>query len=207
MQPEKEKKEDEEDEYCSECKKRIAKYHHVTRVPYCSRKCRTDHYTPRTSQAVGPVDILPPLLPHDDDFLRGEHTIPHVVAFDMQSLIRNATEPLHVAYTDENMQLAVEVVPPGGVVAREIHPTQTQFIRVVRGHARVDIFYPENVQVIYRSYMLNASSGGDEEETETNEAPLSLDTIIIHAGVYHKVTNLSTTDAMKFYTVYSPHVH
>ncbi len=197
---------EDEEEYCSECKQEIARYHQVNRVPYCTERCRTNHYTPRTSQAIGPVVVVE----NGTEFLRGEHVIPHVVPFDMQSLIGRATDPMHVVYTDENMQLAIEVVPPGGVISREIHPTQTQFIRVERGHARVDIFYPENVEVLFRSYFLNAAeeaTGGEEEDDGGDSKTSTMDTIIIHAGVYHKVSNLSATRPMKFYTVYSPHVH
>ena len=146
------------------------------------------------------------------EFLKGEHSQPHVIAFDMQALIRETDVPLNVLYTDENMQFAIEMVQPLGRVPREIHPTQSQFIRVESGHARIDIFYPENVTVMYKSIYLSAANDTaattatttDEDAADTTSVQ---DTIIIHAGVYHEVTNLSTLQPLKFYTIYSPHVH
>jgi mannose-6-phosphate isomerase-like protein (cupin superfamily) len=190
-------------EPCIACNKSVAQYHDIITVPYCSLECRVSRYTPQSLGPVFPVpdreDETPPEIGSTrDTFLRGEHTLPHVVPLSMDQLVDGSEAPLMLVYTDENMQLAIEVVAPGGVVAREIHPTQTQFIRIERGVARVDIYYAENINVLYRSFELSAAEVPDN---------IVNDSIVIHAGVYHKVTNLSQRDSMKFYTIYAPHVH
>ena len=186
---------------CTRCQKR-SQWQEQTTTYYCSKECHALKYTPQAITALTPIrvpankeaaTISQAYGANPPSFLDEEHTIPYVVAFDMDQVVDETSEKRRQIYTDENMQLVVEVVPAGGVIAREIHPTQTQFIRIHRGSARVDIYYAENRSVLFRSFTLSATALSDS--------------IIIHAGVYHKVTNVSPTEEMKFYTIYAPHVH
>ena|ERR1700742_1499856 len=154
---------------------------------FCSEQCKDDYYTPIV------------LGKKQTDFSIGkkeegeEHSKPLVVSFDMESEMNNNNEPLDVIYTDENLQFAIERIEEDGTIAKEIHPTQTQFIRLLKGEARIDIYYPEDTTKLYKSFNLSLSRKLH-------------DTIIIHAGTYHEVVNIGKGN-VSFYTIYAPHVH
>ena len=144
---------------------------------FCSEQCKNDYYTPIV---LGKKQTE-------------EHSKPLVVTFDMDSEMENNDEPLDIIYTDENLQFAIERVEEDGSIAKEIHPTQTQFIRLLKGDARIDIYYPEDTTKLYKSFNLSLSRKLH-------------DTIIIHAGTYHEVVNIGK-GYLSFYTIYAPHVH
>lgn len=87
----------------------------------------------------------------------------------------------YVVYTSEQMQLVLMSLKPGEDIPREIHPVTTQFIKVEKGKARVEI-----EDKIYK-----LESG---------------DSIMIPSNKHHYVVNIGDDD-LKLYTLYSPPEH
>lgn len=86
-----------------------------------------------------------------------------------------------VLYTSKNSQLVVMSLLPGEEIGMETHQLD-QFIRIERGKGRA---------------VLN----GKEYELNDGSA------VVISAGTEHNIINISTTEEMKLYTVYSPPNH
>ena len=87
-----------------------------------------------------------------------------------------------VIYTDSRMQLVLMSIAPNENIPRETHSTIDQFIRVERGEGKAVLNGEE--------FMLNDGS-----------------VIIIPKDVEHEIINLSTTSALKLYTIYTPPQH
>ena len=87
-----------------------------------------------------------------------------------------------VLTTGSHMQLVVMSLKPGEEIPQEVHPDIDQFIRVEKGQALVII---------------------DEEEITLNDD----DVIVITAGKQHYVKNISDSEDLKIYTIYSPPEH
>jgi mannose-6-phosphate isomerase-like protein (cupin superfamily) len=109
---------------------------------------------------------------------------------NMQTDVAENDRPLRVLYTDAQMQLAVETVPVNQSVKREVHKTQSQFIRVEQGRALVKIF--DDAQSDRHEHVVLVAGGQDW--------------VIVPAGRWHEVQN-DGKGVMKFYTVYAPPVH
>ncbi|MEK7578463.1 MAG: cupin domain-containing protein [Patescibacteria group bacterium] len=86
-----------------------------------------------------------------------------------------------VLYTAQNSQLVVMSIEPGGEIGEEVHKLD-QFIRIEKGEAK---------------FVLN----GVEHEAGDSYAA------VIPAGVKHNVINVSDSEALKLYTLYSPPNH
>jgi mannose-6-phosphate isomerase-like protein (cupin superfamily) len=144
-------------------------------TPFCSDVCYAAYATPVVRG-----------VPQNEANMRDEPIIlKSSVAFET---VYDA--PLTLIYTDERMQLAFEVVSPGGRVPREIHRTQTQFIRVEEGEAVIIIYHADRPEVLYRQLFLYVG-----------------DFIVVHAATYHEVVNRSAEQRLVFSTIYSPPVH
>lgn len=87
-----------------------------------------------------------------------------------------------VLYTGPKSQLVVMTLQAGEEIGMETHDEHDQFIRVEEGIGK-------------------ASIGGEEFDLKDGSA------IVIPAGEAHNVWNISETDKMKLYTVYSPPEH
>lgn len=87
-----------------------------------------------------------------------------------------------VLYTGAHSQLVLMSLKPQEEIGLETHPDNDQFFRFEEGEGRVVI-------------------DGNEQTVKDG------DVIIIPAGAAHNVTNLSATDALKMYTIYSPAHH
>lgn len=87
-----------------------------------------------------------------------------------------------VLYTGQHCQLVVMHLQPGENIGMEVHDTVDQFIRIEKGTAKVIM-------------------DGDEAQVVDDFA------FIIPAGTQHDVINLSQTEPLKLYTVYSPANH
>jgi mannose-6-phosphate isomerase-like protein (cupin superfamily) len=83
------------------------------------------------------------------------------------------------------MQLAVQRLLPGERVAREMHPTHDQFLRVEQGQVMIVFSSGERLQL-------------------TADAT---DATIICAGTWHELVNRSSSVTARFYTVYGPPAH
>jgi mannose-6-phosphate isomerase-like protein (cupin superfamily) len=87
-----------------------------------------------------------------------------------------------VLYTGEHSQLVLMSLPPNGEIGMEIHEENDQFFRFEGGEGKVFI---------------------NETVYEVRDG----DAVIVPAGAEHNVVNTSETEALKFYTIYSPAHH
>lgn len=87
-----------------------------------------------------------------------------------------------VLYTGQHAQLVVMSLKPGEEIGMEVHPQVDQFFRFEKGQGKVII-------------------DGEESEVKDRYA------VIVPAGSQHNVINVSQTDDLKLYTVYSPPNH
>lgn len=87
-----------------------------------------------------------------------------------------------VLFTDENTQLVVMSLAVGDEIGLETHADIDQFIRVEAGQGKV---------------VLN----GEEHELADGVA------VVIPAGTQHNIINVSPTEPLKLYTIYSPPEH
>jgi mannose-6-phosphate isomerase-like protein (cupin superfamily) len=87
-----------------------------------------------------------------------------------------------VLYTAERSQLVVMCIPPGGDIGEEVHEDVDQFIRIEEGEG--------------------------ESVLDGESCPLTDGSVVvIPAGVRHNIKNVSATDALRLYTLYSPPHH
>lgn len=87
-----------------------------------------------------------------------------------------------VLYTGQHSQLVVMHLNPGEDIGMEVHEIVDQFIRIEKGNAKV---------------ILN----GEKHLLKDGDA------IVVPAGTEHNVINLSDSEPLKLYTVYSPAHH
>lgn len=87
-----------------------------------------------------------------------------------------------VIFTGNNSQLVLMALQPGEEIGVETHPENDQFFRFESGRGKVVI-------------------SGEEHEVGDGDA------VIVKAGTEHNIVNLSVSDALKFYTIYSPPHH
>ena len=89
-----------------------------------------------------------------------------------------------VLYTGKHAQLVVMCLQAGEEIGNEIHPKVDQFFRIEEGKAK---FVFKNGA---EKYVVGDGEG-----------------IIVPAGTYHEVINVSKTKKLKLYTIYSPPNH
>lgn len=87
-----------------------------------------------------------------------------------------------VLFTGQHAQLVVMCLLPNEDIGMEVHPNVDQFFRIEDGEGKA---------------ILN----GEEFIFKNGDA------IIIPAGTQHNIINISTTDKLKLYTIYSPPNH
>lgn len=87
-----------------------------------------------------------------------------------------------VLFTGKHTQLVLMTLKPGEDIGKEIHPHVDQFIRVESGTGEAVM---------------------DGETTALSDGM----SIVIPAGAEHNVTNTSSTEALRLYTLYSPPNH
>lgn len=95
---------------------------------------------------------------------------------------QNNTNFRKVLYTAFHSQLVVQSIKPSEVVDMEMHPDVDQFFRFESGEGK-------------------ATLNGEEIMFKAG------DVLIVPQGVNHEIANTSTTDFLKFYTIYSPPNH
>ena len=88
-----------------------------------------------------------------------------------------------VLFTAKHTQLVVMCLQPGEEIGNEVHENVDQFFRVEEGKAR---------------FVLN---GTEKHLVAANGAA------IVPAGTFHNVINVSKTERLKLYTLYSPPNH
>ena len=87
-----------------------------------------------------------------------------------------------VLYTGKNSQLVLMSLKPNEEIGMEVHPDNDQFFRVDAGKGKVII---------------------DANEYEVQDGFA----IVIPAGANHNVINISDSEPLKLYTIYSPPHH
>ncbi len=92
------------------------------------------------------------------------------------------TDFRRVLYTAEHCQLVLMTLQPGEEIGLETHTENDQFFRFEAGHGKVIV---------------------DETEYEVADG----DAVIVPAGAEHNVVNISDSEALKMYTIYSPAHH
>jgi mannose-6-phosphate isomerase-like protein (cupin superfamily) len=87
-----------------------------------------------------------------------------------------------VLYTSKHSQLVVMSLQPKEDIGLETHPENDQFLRFEGGRGRVEI-------------------DGNKYTVKDGDA------VVIPAGAKHNVVNVSATEELKLYTIYSPPHH
>ena len=87
-----------------------------------------------------------------------------------------------VLYTGKHSQLVLMSLIPNEEIGLEVHPDNDQFFRVEKGNGKCIIDDTE--------YLVSAGFA-----------------IVVPAGAQHNVINISPTDDLKLYTIYSPAHH
>ncbi|KPJ72951.1 cupin [Parcubacteria bacterium DG_74_1] len=87
-----------------------------------------------------------------------------------------------VLYTSKHSQLVLMSLRPNEEIGMEVHPDNDQFFRFESGQGKVII-------------------DGNEYEVSDGSA------IVVPAGAQHNVVNVSGTEKLKLYTIYSPAHH
>ncbi|MBI5127336.1 cupin domain-containing protein [Candidatus Roizmanbacteria bacterium] len=87
-----------------------------------------------------------------------------------------------VVYTGQHEQLVVMSLLPNEDIGMEIHEITDQFLRIEKGEGKV---------------IMN----GEEKSVKEGDA------IVVPAGTQHNIINMSPTEKLKLYTVYSPPHH
>lgn len=101
---------------------------------------------------------------------------------NLEHLTRENTDFRRVLYTGKSMQLVLMCLNPSEEIGLETHHENDQFFRFETGEGKVVV---NNVE-----YPV-----GDG------------DSVIVPMGAEHNVVNLSATEPLKFYTIYSPSHH
>ena len=87
-----------------------------------------------------------------------------------------------VLYTGKNSQLVLMSLKPKEEIGMEVHPENDQFFRFEKGQGEVVI---------------------DDNRYEIEDGSA----IVVPAGAQHNVINVSKTEDLKLYTIYSPAHH
>jgi mannose-6-phosphate isomerase-like protein (cupin superfamily) len=87
-----------------------------------------------------------------------------------------------VLYTGKHSQLVLMSLLPNEEIGMEVHPDNDQFFRFEKGQGKCII---------------------DRNEYSVGNG----DVIIVPAGAHHNIINISGTDKLKLYTLYSPPHH
>lgn len=87
-----------------------------------------------------------------------------------------------VLYTGQNSQLVLMTLKAGEEIGEEVHPDRDQFFRFEKGIGEVHI---------------------DDTIHKVKDG----DAVVVPAGSKHNVINVSQTEPLKLYTIYSPPEH
>lgn len=101
---------------------------------------------------------------------------------NIEKLTEENTNYRHVLYTGENSQLVLMSLAPMEEIGLEIHKENDQFFRFESGEGKVIV---------------------NETEYFVHDG----DAVIVPKGAAHNVINLSDSEPLKLYTLYSPAHH
>jgi len=103
-------------------------------------------------------------------------------AANIEEATTNNANFRQVLYTGKHSQLVVMNLLPGEDIGTEVHHKVDQFFRIEEGEGKLVM---------------------NEEETNVEAE----DAFIVPAGVEHNLVNISQTQDLKLYTIYSPANH
>jgi mannose-6-phosphate isomerase-like protein (cupin superfamily) len=103
-------------------------------------------------------------------------------AINIETAARTNTNYRKVIYTGKHSQLVLMSLRPNEEIGMEVHPDNDQFFRVEMGRGKCII---------------------DGNEYLVKDA----DVIVVPSGAKHNVINLSGSEELKLYTIYSPPHH
>ncbi|MFA5582930.1 MAG: cupin domain-containing protein [Bacteriovoracaceae bacterium] len=101
---------------------------------------------------------------------------------NIEEVTENNSNFRKVLYTGKHSQLVVMSLKPGEEIGTEVHEENDQFFRFESGKGKVVI-------------------DGNEYDVKDDDA------VIVPAGAEHNVTNVSDSEDLKLYTIYSPAHH
>lgn len=101
---------------------------------------------------------------------------------DIETATRESTNFRKVLYTGKHSQLVLMSLRPNEEIGMEVHPDNDQFFRFEMGQGKCIIDGNE--------YMVKDG-----------------DVVIVPAGAKHNVVNVSSSEELKLYTLYSPAHH
>ncbi len=101
---------------------------------------------------------------------------------NIEKLTLENTDFRRVLYTAEHSQLVLMSLKPGEEIGAEVHEDNDQFFRFEKGEGKVVI---------------------DNTTYDVADG----DVVIVPRGAEHNVTNVSKTEDLKLYTLYSPPHH
>lgn len=101
---------------------------------------------------------------------------------NIEQLTRENTDFRRVLYTGKHSQLVLMCLQPNEDIGMEVHEDTDQFFRFEQGEGKVMI-------------------DGNEHAVADGDA------VIVPAGSQHNIINMSATDFLKMYTIYSPAHH
>lgn len=101
---------------------------------------------------------------------------------NIEKLTLENTNFRHVLYTAHNCQLVLMSLKPKEEIGMEVHEGNDQFFRFEKGQGKVII-------------------DGNEYDVTDGDA------VIVPQGSQHNVVNVSETEELKLYTIYSPPHH
>ena len=101
---------------------------------------------------------------------------------NLEKITRENADFRRVLYTGKSMQLVLMCLAPSEEIGLETHPENDQFFRFETGEGKVVV---------------------NEFEYPVGDG----DSVIVPMGAQHNVINLSGTEPLKFYTIYSPAHH
>jgi mannose-6-phosphate isomerase-like protein (cupin superfamily) len=101
---------------------------------------------------------------------------------DIETATRSNTNFRKVLYTGKHSQLVLMSLRPNEEIGMEVHPDNDQFFRFEKGTGKCII---------------------DGNEYTVKDG----DVIIVPAGAQHNIINVSGTEELKLYTLYSPAHH
>ena len=101
---------------------------------------------------------------------------------DIEQMTLENTNFRKVVYTGAHAQLVLMSLKPGEAIGEETHGKNDQFFRFERGTGRVEI-------------------DGNQYQVTDGSA------VIVPAGARHNIINISATDTLNIYTLYTPPHH
>ena len=160
---------------CKNCSKQTFLMDEKSNLFFCSEKCQKYHYC-RTRTCNLPI------------------THPTVcTTLNIKKATIQNNDYRNVIHTTTHMQIVLMSIQPRGIIEKEIHKNVTQFIKIEKGRALIEIFNHD---------------GNKKEHSHTLDSITGSDTFIIQPNTYHKVTNISHGEQfLKLYTIYSGKVH